>query len=210
MGRSSTWKADIMFLMRSPPKMRKRLSSRLRKYRVEPGSPWRPARPRSWLSMRRDSWRSVPTTCRPPSSTTFFFSSLVTALNSASTFWKASRSFCVTASSVGAFSQATLRRSSASSSISCRSPQAATAVSTASATSASASLLRPTGYSPSRTFHLSAPLVLSSISTRLTTRGISASRILRRAMNSGLPPSRMSVPRPAMLVAMVTAPRRPL
>ena len=30
-----------------------------------------------------------------------------------------------------------------------------------------------------------------------------------RAMNSGLPPSRMSVPRPAMLVAMVTMPRRP-
>ena len=28
----------------------------------------------------------------------------------------------------------------------------------------------------------------------------------RRARNSGLPPSRMSVPRPAMLVAMVTAP----
>ena len=28
-------------------------------------------------------------------------------------------------------------------------------------------------------------------------------------MNSGLPPSMMSVPRPAMLVATVTAPRRP-
>jgi len=28
-------------------------------------------------------------------------------------------------------------------------------------------------------------------------------------MNSGLPPSRMSVPRPAMLVATVTAPLRP-
>lgn len=30
------------------------------------------------------------------------------------------------------------------------------------------------------------------------------------AMYSGLPPSRMSVPRPAMLVEMVTAPLRPL
>ena len=30
-----------------------------------------------------------------------------------------------------------------------------------------------------------------------------------RAMNSALPPSRMSVPRPAMLVAMVTMPERP-
>ena len=28
-------------------------------------------------------------------------------------------------------------------------------------------------------------------------------------MNSGLPPRMMSVPRPAMLVAIVTAPRRP-
>ena len=32
----------------------------------EPGSPWRPARPRSWLSMRRLSCRSVPMMCRPP------------------------------------------------------------------------------------------------------------------------------------------------
>ena len=31
-----------------------------RKNRLEPGSPWRPARPRNWLSMRRDSCRSEP------------------------------------------------------------------------------------------------------------------------------------------------------
>jgi hypothetical protein len=37
---------------------------------LEPGSPWRPERPRSWLSMRRDSWRSVPMMCRPPASMT--------------------------------------------------------------------------------------------------------------------------------------------
>ena len=36
------------------------------KKRLEPGSPCRPDRPRSWLSMRRDSCRSVPITCRPP------------------------------------------------------------------------------------------------------------------------------------------------
>ena len=29
---------------------------------TSPGSPWRPERPRSWLSMRRASWRSVPIT----------------------------------------------------------------------------------------------------------------------------------------------------
>lgn len=35
-------------------------------------------------------------------------------------------------------------------------------------------------------------------------------RMLTLAMYSGLPPRRMSVPRPAMLVEMVTEPRRPL
>src|SRR5713226_7577716 len=38
--------------------------------REEPGSPWRPARPRNWLSIRRASWRSVPRMCSPPSATT--------------------------------------------------------------------------------------------------------------------------------------------
>mmetsp|Transcript_44866 Transcript_44866/g.114706 ORF Transcript_44866/g.114706 Transcript_44866/m.114706 type:complete len:251 (-) Transcript_44866:1293-2045(-) len=160
--------------------------------------------------MRRDSWRSVPTTCRPPSSTTFFFSSSVTALYSASTRSNAPRSFCSVASSVGAFSHATLRRSSASSSVSWRSPQAATAASTASCTSDLASAESSAGYRPSRTFHFSGPLAPFSRSTRLTVAGSSISRIFKRAMNSGLPPSRMSVPRPAMLVAMVTAPARPL
>ena len=56
--------------MRSAPKMRSRSSSSDRKKRDEPGSPWRPERPRSWLSMRRDSWRSVPRMCRPPAATT--------------------------------------------------------------------------------------------------------------------------------------------
>ncbi len=36
-----------------------------------PGSPWRPERPRSWLSMRRLSWRSVAMMRRPPSALTF-------------------------------------------------------------------------------------------------------------------------------------------
>jgi hypothetical protein len=48
--------------MRSEPKMRIRSSCRLRKNFEAPGSPWRPERPRSWLSMRRLSWRSVPIT----------------------------------------------------------------------------------------------------------------------------------------------------
>ena len=54
----------------SAPKRRKMRSSSERKKWVEPGSPWRPERPRSWSSMRRDSCRLVPITCRPPSSAT--------------------------------------------------------------------------------------------------------------------------------------------
>ena len=41
-------------------------SSKETKKRELPGSPWRPERPRSWLSMRRASCRSVPMMCRPP------------------------------------------------------------------------------------------------------------------------------------------------
>ena len=49
---------------------------------VLPGSPCRPDRPRSWLSMRRDSCLSVPTTWSPPSTTTSAFSFSVTTLYS--------------------------------------------------------------------------------------------------------------------------------
>ena len=41
-----------------------------RKNLEAPGSPWRPERPRSWLSMRRLSWRSVPMIKRPPAPAT--------------------------------------------------------------------------------------------------------------------------------------------
>jgi hypothetical protein len=51
-------------------KTRMRLSSSETKNCVSPGSPWRPERPRSWLSMRRASWRSVPKTKSPPSAFT--------------------------------------------------------------------------------------------------------------------------------------------
>src|SRR3989338_6718869 len=53
-------------LIESGAKMRIRLSSSDTKNCVSPGSPWRPLRPRSWLSMRRASCRSVPTTKSPP------------------------------------------------------------------------------------------------------------------------------------------------
>ena len=57
----------------SDPKMRIRSSSSDRKNFERPGSPWRPERPRSWLSMRRLSWRSVPSTKRPPAASAFSF-----------------------------------------------------------------------------------------------------------------------------------------
>ena len=41
---------------------------------LSPGSPWRPERPLNWLSIRLDSWRSVPITKSPPNS---FTSSLI-------------------------------------------------------------------------------------------------------------------------------------
>ena len=58
----------------SEPKMRIRSSSSDRKNLERPGSPWRPERPRSWLSMRRLSWRSVPSTNSPPAFSAFSFS----------------------------------------------------------------------------------------------------------------------------------------
>ena len=49
----------------------------------------------------------------------------------------------------------------------------------------------------------------NSSSSGLTMRGIKYSRSFNRAIYSELPPRIISVPRPAMLVAIVTAPLRP-
>src|SRR3972149_6602237 len=58
----------------SESKMRMRSSSSDRKNLEWPGSPWRPERPRNWLSMRRLSCRSVASTNRPPAASAFSFS----------------------------------------------------------------------------------------------------------------------------------------
>ena len=65
---SSMPRRCMIELRRSLAKIRIKSSSRLRKNLDSPESPWRPERPRNWLSIRRDSWRSVPTTYRPPPS----------------------------------------------------------------------------------------------------------------------------------------------
>src|SRR2546422_3314159 len=56
---------SIQRAMRSEPKRRMRSSSRERKKTLWPGAPCRPERPRSWRSMRRASWRSVPMITSP-------------------------------------------------------------------------------------------------------------------------------------------------
>ena len=137
---SSIPRRSMSLVMRSAAKMRIRSSSSDRKKRELPGSPCRPARPRSWLSMRRDSWRSVPRMCSPPAASTSCFSASHCALNRA---------------------KPCLNASSCSGGHSCP----------------------------------GLPAFSGSISAR--------------AMNSALPPRMMSVPRPAMLVEIVTAPLRP-
>mmetsp|Transcript_11367 Transcript_11367/g.39525 ORF Transcript_11367/g.39525 Transcript_11367/m.39525 type:complete len:217 (-) Transcript_11367:1293-1943(-) len=124
---------------------------------------------------------------------------------------------CVVALDVGAFSHATESLSSASRGSRVSSPQSAAASDTAFARAEDASFESSQGYSPASTAQRLdfAPFLpffsnANSSSAFCTTRGMSASRTFRRAMNSAFPPRRMSVPRPAMLVEMVTAARRPL
>mmetsp|Transcript_1757 Transcript_1757/g.6989 ORF Transcript_1757/g.6989 Transcript_1757/m.6989 type:complete len:232 (+) Transcript_1757:1071-1766(+) len=136
---------------------------------------------------------------------------------------KALRSARVVALSVGARSQATLSRSSASRGSRLFAPQSALAAATASSARVLAASDSSQGKSDGWTAHLS-PVVAAAAFLRLTepffskaissspmdtTSGMSIERSMSLAINSGFPPSRMSVPRPAMLVAMVTAPRRP-
>ena len=64
----------------STGKMRIRSSCSDRKNFECPGSPWRPERPRSWLSMRRLSCRSVPITIRPPAASAFSLSRAICSL----------------------------------------------------------------------------------------------------------------------------------
>mmetsp|Transcript_12445 Transcript_12445/g.41391 ORF Transcript_12445/g.41391 Transcript_12445/m.41391 type:complete len:237 (+) Transcript_12445:920-1630(+) len=216
MGMSSTRNTLIRFWILSPPKMRNRLSSKERKYRVLPGSPCRPARPRSWLSTLLLSCLSVPTTCRPPIATTSIFSAPVTFLNSASMALNAPRSARAATSVVGAFSHANESRSSASRASTDRSPHSLPAVAMASVRSACVAADSSQGNKPSFTRHLPSfppPRFFfsnaMSPSSGITTRGMSSSLTRNRAMNSALPPSRISVPRPAMFVAIVTLPLRP-
>ena len=118
---------------------------------VTPGSPWRPERPRSWLSIRLDSCLSVPMMQSPPSSLTSSCSSFLSAANCFSSSWYFS---------LAAFS------------------------------SSSSDFSKP-------------------VANAICSGVYSSFFISRLASKSGFPPSMISVPRPAMLVAIVTAPLRP-
>mmetsp|Transcript_12226 Transcript_12226/g.22251 ORF Transcript_12226/g.22251 Transcript_12226/m.22251 type:complete len:299 (-) Transcript_12226:1051-1947(-) len=213
MGRSSMSIETIKSLILSPPNIRKRLSSRLRKNRVDPGSPCLALRPRSWLSMRLESCLSVPMTCSPPSATTSSFSALVITLYSPSIWLKLSLILMRTGSSSGPFSKASLSLVSASSSVCDSGPQTWTAMSLVSCSCCSADGERSQGNRDS-VLTLQESLVSgrtrSTPSSRLTIAGISTSFTLILAMLSAFPPRRISVPLPAMFVAIVTAPFLPL
>ena len=148
---SSRPRAFTIDLTRSLPNIRIKSSSSDRKNFDAPGSPWRPARPRSWLSIRLDSWRSVPIINSPPSSNTSSCSGWISFLN-------------FSLSSVNTL----------------------------------------------RAFKISS----SSVSPKPVASAISSSEKSRFAIScfarySALPPSIMSVPRPAIFVAIVTAPFLP-
>mmetsp|Transcript_32539 Transcript_32539/g.45139 ORF Transcript_32539/g.45139 Transcript_32539/m.45139 type:complete len:214 (+) Transcript_32539:1239-1880(+) len=123
----------------------------------------------------------------------------------------------MTGSSVGAFSHAVDKRSSAVSSGRLREPQVVAAVCAASCIRSMAMEERAQGNTDSAAAHdlvgagalpfFSKAMASSSV---CTTKGKRVARSCNRAMNSGLPPNKMSVPRPAMLVEIVTAPLRPL
>mmetsp|Transcript_53900 Transcript_53900/g.159708 ORF Transcript_53900/g.159708 Transcript_53900/m.159708 type:complete len:213 (+) Transcript_53900:60-698(+) len=200
----------------SPPNSRKMRSSSERKKCVEPGSPCRPARPRSWSSMRRESWRLVPMTWSPPESWTCSRSGFSTPSNCSTSSSYASRarsasppsstpaSEPATASASSSFSSAASAASAApvaSVAVSGRVTDAATdaaKAAAASAVSVSASAVGAVGKRPS-----------GGGSSGMEAAAAHACRMYSFAMKPELPPSRMSVPRPAMFVEMVTAPARP-
>jgi len=115
------------------------------KKRLLPGSPCRPARPLSWLSIRLDSCLSVPITWRPPKETTSVFSRVVIVVYSHLIAWKAVLNLIITGSSEGIFSQATDNRSSTSELDSDLSPQFFFASTTAELSNVRVSCVRSHG-----------------------------------------------------------------
>mmetsp|Transcript_47732 Transcript_47732/g.113606 ORF Transcript_47732/g.113606 Transcript_47732/m.113606 type:complete len:210 (+) Transcript_47732:769-1398(+) len=185
------------------------LSSSARKKRELPGSPWRPARPRSCLSMRRDSCRSVPITCNPPSSSTSAFSLAQRSLNTLldARYAARSRSMCEFGVT-GPVSEATASIES-SSFMFFTSPTSSLALATAASIAAFASSVS-SGSGMHAEFSMISILSFDgSPFALLSSAGASFCMMRFFAKNPALPPRRMSVPRAAMLVATVIANARP-
>mmetsp|Transcript_69244 Transcript_69244/g.129272 ORF Transcript_69244/g.129272 Transcript_69244/m.129272 type:complete len:203 (+) Transcript_69244:692-1300(+) len=76
--------------IRCAPKTLNTSSCNDKKKREVPGSPCLPARPLNWLSIRRDSWRHVPSTYSPPAFSTASLSSAKASLYNTLSIPKAS------------------------------------------------------------------------------------------------------------------------
>merc|ERR1719311_1364443 len=198
-GKSSpTRNVFIISAILSPPKLTNIGSLTDTKNRDAPASPWRPDLPLNWSSTRTLSWRSVPTTYRPPNASTCCFSSFKTSPTSPAT---ASTAF-LQARTAGALltarpSAASATRSATPSSKSSSSNSTA-ADRAASTRSCVADDISSKDSSLPRTFSTSSP---SPPRNRSSTYSL--------ATSDAEPPSLISVPRPAMFVATVTAPNRP-
>mmetsp|Transcript_9403 Transcript_9403/g.35206 ORF Transcript_9403/g.35206 Transcript_9403/m.35206 type:complete len:228 (+) Transcript_9403:918-1601(+) len=146
---------------------------------------------------------------------------LRTALNSSFTFEMASRTAMTWGFFTGAFSAASATRSSTSAAevSSSRSflgsrggskpslPQTRSAASSTAFTASSESSQGRSDFSSSSTFRNG--ICCSSFGSAESARRARTSRTYKRAICPAFPPRMMSVPRPAMLVLTVTAPRRP-
>mmetsp|Transcript_5008 Transcript_5008/g.20066 ORF Transcript_5008/g.20066 Transcript_5008/m.20066 type:complete len:279 (-) Transcript_5008:1683-2519(-) len=207
-----------------------RSSSMERQKMVDPGSPCLPARPRSWLSTRRESCNAVPTTCKPPISRTKAASFAHCVSQSAKRSIAACRNAFTTGFGPPCFSSS--RRAASSAAVFTAPPRAkASACSTALATrSTTASGATGNAWSASATTRANPAAaradasVFELVQTLDMGSGASASRASSdpgescgnrslskydRHKPAAFPPRTMSVPRPAMFVAIVTALARP-
>mmetsp|Transcript_233 Transcript_233/g.661 ORF Transcript_233/g.661 Transcript_233/m.661 type:complete len:215 (-) Transcript_233:635-1279(-) len=141
--------------------------------------------------MRLLSWRWVPITWSPPLDTTSSFSGARASANSASTARKASRIAASGESAPTSMFDAAVARTDATAAAS------APAGSAFAAFAASSDVAAEGSAGKSKSTSAASPAAATSRSSQ------------DRASMPGLPPSRMSVPRPAMFVEMVTALRRP-
>mmetsp|Transcript_7330 Transcript_7330/g.22505 ORF Transcript_7330/g.22505 Transcript_7330/m.22505 type:complete len:227 (+) Transcript_7330:646-1326(+) len=167
--------------------------------------------------MRTDSWRSVPRTARPPSARTSSRSASTTSENAAFTAPYASRQLAAPGTSVRADGGATATaqnssmRSNATDAFTSVELSAAPKISSRkkTAASAAAAVSRASSDASSSGTGYSVLSTSTSAPRRPSTAGATASLRRSRAVSAAFPPSKMSVPRPAMFVAIVTAPFRP-